>query len=315
MSHAVNDPTHPKLVTVGSVNFEAIERDKRATLDKIIDFIRDAAHLGCDLVVFPELALNAWGECPDCKAGARPCAWHLEQAELVPGPSTEVVASLTRELGVHVIFGMEERDPDRRETLYNSAVLVGPDGLIGTYRKIHLGIPLETNRFTPGDRLPVFETRLGPIGISICYDFYNNPELSRILALKGARLLVNPTGSLDLPGKGPMITYTTLVRAQENLVYAVSANRVGDQGGMRWAGNSVIGGPDFPGFGKVLAEAGIEEQLIVATLNFDQLAGWYDLLPWREWRLGPQRYASEIVAREFNEIAASSKPLAPSESS
>jgi len=303
MSHAVNDPAHPKLVTVGSVNFEAVMRDKAATLEKIVQFIRDAAHQGCDLVVFPELALNAWGECDDCSAGGRHCAWHLEQAELIPGPSTEVVESVARELDVHVIFGMEERDPTTPTTLYNSAVLIAPDGLVGTYRKIHLGIPLETNRFTPGDRVPVFETKLGPIGISICYDFYNNPELSRILALKGARLLVNPTGSIDLPGKARIITYTTLVRAQENLVYAVSSNRVGDEGGSRWAGNSVIGGPDFPGFGKVLAEAGRDEQLIVATLNFDQLAAWYDWLPWREWRLGAQRYASDLIAREFSEIA------------
>ena len=303
MPHSVNDPIHPKLVTVGAVNFEAIARDKRATLEKILDFVRDAAHQGCDLVVFPELALNAWGECPDCSAAGRPCDWHLEQAELIPGPSTDAVAALAQELDIHVIFGMEERDPQEPGTLYNSAVLIGPEGLIGTYRKIHLGIPLETNRFTPGDRVPVFETRLGPIGISICYDFYNNPELSRILALKGARILVNPTGSTDLPGKAEMITYTTLVRAQENLVYAVSANRVGDEGGSRWAGNSAIGGPHFPGFGKVFAEAGKEEELIVATLNFDQLAAWYDWLPWREWRLGPQRYASDLIARELSAIS------------
>ena len=69
------------------------------------------------------------------------------------------------------------------------------------------------------------------------------------------------------------------------------------------AGNSAIGGPYFPGFGKVLAEAGQEEELIVATLNFDQLAAWYDWLPWREWRLGPQRGATELIAREFNAIA------------
>ncbi|MBW2425141.1 MAG: carbon-nitrogen hydrolase family protein [Deltaproteobacteria bacterium] len=303
MAHAVNDPTHPNLVTVGSVNFDSIPRDKPATLARILQFVRDAAGLGCDLVVFPELALNAWSECGDCSSAGHPCGWHLDQAEPIPGPATEAVGALAGELDIHVIFGMEERDQDEPDTIYNSAVLIAPDGLVGTYRKIHLGIPLETNRFTPGDRLPVFETRLGPIGISICYDFYNNPELSRILALKGARLLVNPTASTDLPGKGAMITYTTLVRAQENLVYAISSNRVGDAGDVPWAGNSVIGGPDFPGFGKILAEAGREEQLIVATLDFDQLAAWYDWLPWREWRFGPQRYATEIVAREFAEIA------------
>ncbi len=302
MSHAVNDPSLPTLVTVAAANFESIPRDKTATREKLIDFVCDAAHLGCDLVVFPELALGGCAECPDCAAQRSPCAWHLEQAEPIPGPSTEAVAAVARERDIHVIFGMEERDADDPGTLYNAAVLIAPDGLVGTYRKIHLGIPLETNRFTPGDRVTVFETRIGPIGISICYDFYNNPELSRILALKGARILVNPTGSSDLPGKGPMITYTTLVRAQENLVYAVSANRVGEEGGTRWAGNSAIGGPHFPGFGKLLAEAGKEEELIVATLNFDQLAAWYDWLPWREWRLGPQRHASDLIAREFAEI-------------
>ena len=249
------------------------------------------------------------GECEDCARLHEPCAWHIEQAELIPGPATETIGALAREHDIHVVFGLEEKDPVDPSTLYNSAAVVSPEGLVGTYRKIHLGIPLETNRFTPGDQVPVFHTRLGSIGISICYDFYNNPELSRILALKGARILINPTGSANLPGKAPMITNTTLVRAQENLVYAVSSNRVGDQGGSKWAGNSAIGGPDFPGFGRVYAEAGQDEQLILATLNFDQLAAWYDWLPWREWRLGPQQYATEIVAREFSEISKSAGRL------
>ncbi len=107
MAHAVNDPSHPKLVTVGSVNFESVTRDKAATLEKIVQFMYDAAHQGCDLVVFPELALNAWDECEDCSAHGRPCAWHLEQAEAIPGPSTEAAATIARELHIHVIFGLE----------------------------------------------------------------------------------------------------------------------------------------------------------------------------------------------------------------
>ena len=95
--------------------------------------------------------------------------------------------------GLHVIYGFEETG-DADDAIFNSANVVAPDGVVGTYRKLHLGIPLETDRFTPGDAVPVFDTDLGPIGVSICYDFYQGPELSRILALKGARLLVNPTG-------------------------------------------------------------------------------------------------------------------------
>ena len=203
--HPTANPNLPSLITVGCVNFASVERDKAATLDRILGIVSDAARQGCDLVVFPELALNTWGSCPDCAAAHSPCGWHIEQAELIPGPSTEAVAALAADLGIHVVFGMEESDPAAAGVIYNAAAVVTPDGVLGSYRKIHLGIPLETNRFTPGDALPVFETRLGPIGISICYDFYNNPELSRILALKGARILVNPTGSRNLPGKAAMM--------------------------------------------------------------------------------------------------------------
>ena len=176
---------------------------------------------------------------------------------------------------------------------------MAPEGVLGTYRKLHLGIPLETDRFTPGSSLPVFQTRLGPIGVQICYDFYCGPELSRLLALKGARLLVNPTGRSALPHARENLEAATLVRAQENLVYAASANRVGVSGETTWAGGSVIGGPSFPGFAQVRAQADRGEELIVATLNYSQLAAWYDWLPWRDWRLGAQLPITELVQEEF----------------
>ena len=293
----------PTLVTVGAVNFDAVPRDKPATLVKILDRIRGAARQGCDLVVFPELALNTWGSCDDCASAHAPCAWHRSEAELVPGPSTEAIAAVAAECDIHVIVGIEERDPDDPSVLYNSAAMIAPDGILGTYRKVHLGIPLETDRFTPGTELPVFDTRLGGIGIQICYDFYNNPELSRILALKGARLLVNPTGRGDLPRGRENLEHMTLVRAQENLLGAVSSNRVGDAHGPRWAGGSVIAQPGYPGFGEVLARAGEREELIVATLNYARMAAWHDILPWRDWRLGPQGAATRLVADEFAALA------------
>ncbi|MCG8589559.1 MAG: carbon-nitrogen hydrolase family protein [Proteobacteria bacterium] len=302
--HAVEDSSLPNLVTVGCANFESVPRDKAATLEKLLATMRDAARQGCQLVVFPELALNTWGVCGDCARRHRPCSWHLDQAEPAPGPAADAVAALARELDLHVIYGFEERDEEEAGVVYNAAAMIAPDGLLGTYRKLHLGIPLETDRFTPGKTLPVFETRIGPIGIQICYDFYNNPELSRILALKGARLLVNPTGRSDLPRGGENLRHATLVRAQENLVYAASANRVGAHDDARWAGNSVIAGPAFPGFGRVLAEAGRGEELVVATLNFRQLAAWHDWLPWREWRLGPQLPVTRLVAEEWAALVA-----------
>jgi predicted amidohydrolase len=293
----------PTSITIGCVNFEAVSRDKAATLAKLLAGMATARERGCDLVIFPELALNSWGHCDDCAAEHRPCAWHRAQAERADGRSCGAVVDAAATLGIHVIYGFEEADPADGSVIYNSANVVTPNGLVGTYRKLHLGIPLETDRFTPGDALPVFDTDLGPIGISICYDFYNNPELCRVLALKGARLLVNPTGRSDLPRAREHLAQCTMVRAHENLVFAASANRVGaSHGPPTWAGGSVIAAPQFPGFPVVLAEAGTDEELITAELDFTELAKWYDILPWRKWRFGPQQPITRLVADELAKL-------------
>src|SRR5262245_33510499 len=81
----------PTAITVGCVNFEAVPRDKDATLAKMATFIADAANEGCDLVVLPELALNTWGGCAACAQDHQPCAWHRSQAEAPAGPSCQAV--------------------------------------------------------------------------------------------------------------------------------------------------------------------------------------------------------------------------------
>ena len=149
----------------------------------------------------------------------------------------------------------------------------------------------------------MFQTAIGPIGISICYDFYNNPELCRVLALKGARLLVNPTGRSDLPRAREHLEQTTLVRAHENLVAAVSANRVGSSHGPTWAGGSVIATTRFPGFPETVARAGTGEELITAPVDFAEIGRWWDWLPWREWRTGPQAPITRLVAEELAALA------------
>ena len=299
-------PDHPGLgpsaITVACVNFESVPRDKAATLQKIDARISEAASRGSDLVVFPELALNTWGECPGCAAERRPCGWHRGQAEPADGPSCHAIIDMAASHGVHVVYGFEEQASDASSgAIHNSANVVAPDGLVGTYRKLHLGIPLETDRFTPGDALPVFHTDLGPIGIQICYDFYMGPELSRVLAMKGARLLVNPTGRSALPRAREHLEQVTNVRAHENLVAAASANRVGtSHGPPEWAGGSVIAATEYPGFPVTLAKAGAAEEVITATIDFAAVGQWYDVLPWREWRAGPQRAITDLVANELS---------------
>jgi predicted amidohydrolase len=295
----------PTAITVACVNFEAVPRDKAATLDKMATFVADAAAQGCDLVIFPELALNTWGGCAECSAQHRPCDWHREQAELADGPACRAVIDMAAAHDIHVIYGFEEAKDPEANVIFNAANVVAPEGLVGTYRKLHLGIPLETDRFTPGDEVPVFDTALGPIGISICYDFYQGPELSRILALKGARLIVNPTGRGSMPRAREHLEQVTAVRAHENLVATASANRVGASHGSAWAGGSVICAPQFPGFPVTLARAGTEEEVVCAELDFTAIAAWYDLLPWRAWRAGPQLPVSRLIA---NELAALSEP-------
>jgi predicted amidohydrolase len=311
---------YEQVVSVAAVNFNPVIGDKQATLAKLEADVVEAAAQGANLVVFPEEALSGAGSCADCRAAAGPCEAHLEFAETVPGPTTERVARLARELDVYVIFGLPERDREDARVLYNAAAIVAPEGIRGTYRKIHLGSPpwvTEGITFRPGNALPIWETRYGPIGVLICYDFWLNPELSRLLALKGARLIANCCASFAGPGKREYVVQTTATRALENVVYAVSANQVGGSGSFssyagkslvegareaHYAGHSTIAGPAFPRFSHVYAEAGDTEEIVSATLSFEKLHRWDAIYPWREWRRTHQKAASDLIAREFQRL-------------
>jgi predicted amidohydrolase len=306
-----------QLVSVGCANF-ARGDTKEASLIRIEADIREAASQGINILTFPELALTGTIDC-SCRFEGGACPAHREIAELVPGPATEHVAALARELDLYVVFGMAERDPDVESVLYNAAAVIGPEGLLGTYRKVHLGtLPWRTEGITyrPGSSLPLFATRYGPIGVLICNDFWFNPELSRILTLKGARLLLNPSGTFTGNGRRDYMVHTTAVRAQENLVYAASANLVGGPERADYSsshldhprdddylGHSVIAGPAFPRFSQVFVEAGDTEELVSATLSFEKLHRWESVFPIRQWRAGRQLAASRLIADEFALLA------------
>ncbi len=311
--------SYEKTVTLGAANFASVTGDKAATLEKIEATIREAASQGVDIVAFPEEALVGVGGCEVCRSGAVHCDYHHDLAETVPGPSTERLAELARELDIYAVFGLIERDPADPEILYNAAAVVGPEGVQGSYRKLHLGsLPWvsEGVTFQPGNALPIFETRFGPIGVIICYDFWFNPELSRLMALKGARVLVNCCATFSGPGKRDYMVQTTATRAQENLCYAMSANHVGGQGGdasyaagrldegraADFLGHSTIAGPAFPRFSQVYAEAGDAEELVTATLSFEKLHRWESIFPWRDWRANHQSGTSELIASEFAKL-------------
>jgi predicted amidohydrolase len=254
-------------VTVGCVNYESVWGDKAANLKKMKAMIAEAADQGINILAFPELALSGY-ECNE------DFTMHRQAAETIPGPATEEIAAVAKKFDIYVAFGMPEQDQNDPDVRYIACPLIGPDGLIGTYRKIHIGpLPMftETKCFKGGNEVPVFETRYGPIGIQICADFWVFPELSRILMLKGARLIINSTGSADAPDRAFYMTSMTCARATENMLYTASANFVGKDRTISYYGHSTIAGPAFPRFSKVYAQGTDKEEIVSATLNFETL--------------------------------------------
>ena len=225
------------------------ERNLEACLAKL----EEAAAAGAELLVLPECAIP--GYMFESAEEALPFA------EEVPGPSSELLERESRRLGMHVVCGLLERDGD---TLRNAAVLVGPDGLVGTYRKTHLPF-LGVDRFVfPGDELTVYDTPLGRIGVEICYDL-RFPEVTRTLALRGADIVAHPT---NFPIAAKLQTeLITVARAAENRIYLLTANRVGKERSGEFCGWSQIVDP----YGTRLAEAGeTEEALLVADVDVEK---------------------------------------------
>jgi predicted amidohydrolase len=252
-------------------------------LDLCLARIEEAAAAGAGLVVLPECAIP--GYVFDSLEEALPFG------EPIPGPSTEILGAAAQRLGLHIVCGMLERDGDR---LYNAAPLIGPDGLVGSYRKTHLPF-LGVDRFvTPGDEFHVYDTPLGRIGIEICYDL-RFPEVTRALALAGADVVAHPT---NFPVAARIQTeINTLARAAENRVFLLTANRVGKERSGEFCGWSQIVDP----YGRRLVEAdGSEETLLVADLDLEQardkdyvIPGEYELYLFGDRR--PELYGSLVA--------------------
>ncbi|MBI2861032.1 MAG: carbon-nitrogen hydrolase family protein [Chloroflexi bacterium] len=257
-------------VSIACVTFSTVWGDKAANLKKMKRYIEDAADKGNDIILFPELSLTGYECGEDVREGG--CSMHHKLAETIPGPSTGEIAEIARKKGVYVVLGMPERDADDPETRYISAAVVGPEGVLGAYRKIHLMRPpfTESTCFTSGDSLPVFPTRFGPVGVQICFDFWTFPMLSRVLMLKGARIILNATASPSGPGKETFMVQQTCARGVENMVYTASANLTGKDRTKSFYGHSTIAGRGWK-VTEIYAEGGPEEGIVSATLNMKLL--------------------------------------------
>ncbi len=215
---------------IACIQTDVVFKDINANLNVLEKTVREEVAQGTQLTVFPECFSTGY------------CFDSLEEAaafgESVPGPSTDRVAKLCAALNTHVVFGMLEKSGS---DLFNVAVLIGPQGLIGSYRKVHLPY-LGVDRFTtPGNRpFEVFEAAGVRIGMLICYDG-GFPEAARVLSILGADLILLPTNWP--PGGSYMAEFSINSRAMENGVYFAAVNRVGTENGFSFIGKSRVCNP------------------------------------------------------------------------
>lgn len=231
---------------------------KNDNLLKIEKLTIKAKQQGADLIIFPEMSLTGYVVLDQV----------YELAETIPGPSTEKVEALAKKTGMHVIFGMPELSEKTQATVFNTAVFVGPQGLIGKYRKMYLpthSVFEEKRYFRPGYEPAAFQTDLGNIGLTICYDVFF-PEVFRLTRLKGAQLIVCISASPAV--RRNYFEILTSARALENTAFLAYVNLAGVEDGLQFWGGSRLVSPT----GDVLAKAKYdEEDFVICEVEYGDL--------------------------------------------
>ncbi|MEN2740644.1 carbon-nitrogen hydrolase family protein [Microbacterium sp. X-17] len=246
--------------------------DGEQNLERILSIIDEAADAGADLIVFPEISLQGYPFIADKASTTAVLEEVYRTAESVPdGPRVRAIEAKAISRRIHVAYGLTEAGIGAG-VVFDTAVLTGPSGHIGRYRKVHL-TPSEQVIWRPGNDWPVFETAIGRIGLLICYD-KTWPESCRELTLRGAELLVMPTAysygrvpaNTD-PRDGVNAQQYQLfdrARAAENQRWLVSSNYVGNIGRAEFFGLSQIIDP----LGRVIASTGFsDEGLVMAEID------------------------------------------------
>jgi len=222
--------------------------DLEENLVKTCTFIEKAIEQGARLLVLPELSNSGYNF--ENKQQALDCSEPIPE-----GLTVKEWEKIAKRHSTWIIGGINERDKDK---LYNSAVILGPKGYVGKYRKLHL-FAKEKLIFQPGDTpIEVIGEDAFTFGVMICFD-WAFPEVARVLTLKGAEIICHPA-NLVLPyGQKAM-----QVRSLENHVFTITANRVGKEGDLTFTGQSQI--TDVKG--NVLAKGSKnKEEIVMAKIN------------------------------------------------
>ncbi len=228
-------------VTIATVQMRPVLNEMEDNLVKMGDYItKICSSQKVDLIVFPELITTGY-EC-----GVR----FVDLAQRVPGASVNIISQRAAEFQVHIAFGMPSKEKVE-SIIFNSAVLVGPEGeLIGEYRKVHLKGE-ERMTFRAGYKYPIFETKFGNVGLLLGYDVAF-PEAARSLALDGADLIIL-CANWEKPRNDEWRTYV-IARSYENSCFIAAANRVGEDATLSFIGDSMIVGPRGQVFASLAGE-------------------------------------------------------------
>lgn len=288
---------------VAAVQFEPslgeVQRNRERLLEKAIE----AAEYGAKLIVFPEMATSGY-------------VWENRQeiapyVETIPGKSTDLLLKVAAKYSCYIVFGLPEID-DQTGSYYNSAVLIGPKGLVGRYRKTHLFAADPRWAREGKEEIPVFQTSIGRIALLICMDaMYFEP--TRSAALNGADIVAFPTNWVGTQNNPPSNTWR--LRARENGLYWVASNRWGTERGAQFTGGSGIISPTgevleqlISGDGIVYGEYQLPNNIKAEILSKRKPQDYHEILlhPYL-WKEGETRSVLLTKAFVVNTLAIDSK--------
>jgi len=254
------------MIKLALAQISSKRENKLENLNKIEKLTLKAKKQGVDLVIFPELALTGYV--------VRDQIYEL--AEKIPGPTVQKVEDIAKMADIHIIFGMPELSEKTKATIFNTAVFVGPQGLIGKYRKMYLpthSVFEEKRYFRPGYQAATFDTPLGKIGLFICYDIFF-PEVARLTRLQGAQLLICISASPAI--RKSYFEVLTAARAIENTAFLAYVNLVGMEDSLQFWGGSRLINPT----GEILAKARYdEEDFVICDVNYNNIKSAETFIP------------------------------------
>ena len=251
-------------VRVAVAQYEPRVGEVDANRAQALRWATEAANRDAQLIVLPELASSGYVFGDEDEA-----ARTAESPD--DGPLASALHDLCAQRGLHIVTGINERDGDCR---HNSAVLVGPEGRLATYRKLHLYYN-EQSWFEPGGQLPLVDTPIGRVGMIICFDLWF-PEAARALALAGAEIIAVPTNWVS--SFKPTVwndrgfcqgDYVAMATAAQNGVVMACADRIGVERDVRFIGASIIVGADgWPVAGPASKD---KPEVLVADVDLDDV--------------------------------------------